>query len=258
MRRPGILALTVWRRDADVYLVTWKTNLIPPLAEPMLYLLAFGAGLGTLITAVTWRGRPVGYAAFIAPGLIAVGSMFHAFFENTYSTFVRMRFQKTFDALMATPLTVEEIILGELLWGATKGAIAGTIMTIVISLFGLLHYPSSLAIVPMSLLIGLMFAGLGLCFTSRVEGIDKFNLPTFLFITPMYLFSGTFFPLDVLPRWARTVAWALPLTHASAALRELALGQVTGQTVLSISYMTVFTVITWALSFRWMRRRLIR
>ncbi|MGH9867695.1 MAG: ABC transporter permease [Candidatus Polarisedimenticolia bacterium] len=258
MTRPSLrLAWTVWRRDADVYLVTWKTNMLPPLMEPLLYLAAFGAGLGTLISDVTWNGRPVSYAAFIAPGLIAVGVMFQSFFENTYSTFVRMHYQKTFDALLSTPLSVSDLILGELMWGASKGLLAGMLMMIVISMFGLLTWPLALGIIPFSLVNGLMFAGLGACFASRVRTIDAFNVPTFLLITPMYLFSGTFFPLDVLPPWARAVAWTLPLTHASAVTRDLAFGRAGSMMPWSLAYAIVFIVITWWLAFRWMHRRLV-
>jgi len=252
------LALKVWQRDADVYLVTWKTNVVPPLMEPILYLAAFGAGLGTLIASVTWRGEPVGYAAFIAPGMIAVGVMFQAFFENTYATFVRMRYQKTFDALLSTPLGSDEIVLGELLWGASKGTLAGLVMMLVISCFGLLEYPSALGIIPYSFLNGLMFSGLALCFTAKLDSIDAFNFPTFLLITPMYLFSGTFFPLEVLPPWARTLAWALPLTHASAATRELGLGTMSGSLAISVGYTILFAAACWWIGFRWMRRRLIK
>ncbi|HKY31289.1 MAG TPA: ABC transporter permease [Candidatus Polarisedimenticolia bacterium] len=252
------LAWKVWQRDADVYRVTWKTNMIPPLAEPLLYLAAFGAGLGAIVETVPYRGAQVSYAAFIAPGLMAVGVMFHAFFENTYSTFVRMHYQKTFDALLATPLGAADIVLGELLWGASKGFFAGALMMAVILLFGLLQLPSALWILPWSLATGLMFASLGMCFTSRVPNIDAFNLPTFLLITPMYLFSGTFFPLEVLPPWARAAAWALPLTHASSVTRGLAFGEPPAAHAASILYVACFTAAASWLSLRWMRRRIIR
>ena len=257
-RVPCRLAWKVWRRDADVYLVTWKTNMIPPLLEPILFLAAFGAGLGTLVDHVTWRGEAITYAAFIAPGLIAGSVMNQAFFENTFSTFVRLHYQKTFEALLSTPLEAGDIILGELLWGASKALATALLMMLVLSLFGYLSYPSALGIIPYSFLNGLMFAGLALCFTGRTKRIEAFNYPMYLVISPMYLFSGTFFPLEVMPEWARRIAWALPLTHAVAATREMALGRITAGLWGSAAYTALFIGATWWLGFRWMRRRLVR
>jgi len=254
----GGLAWTVWRRDADVYMVTWKTNVLPPLLEPFLFLAAFGAGLGSLINTVDWRGQPYTYASFIAPGLIAAGVMNQTFFENTFSTFVRLHYQKTFDALLATPLTAGDIILGELLWGATKGFFTGIVMLLVITGFGLMHYPTALGIIPYCFLNGLMFAGLALCFTGRTTRIEAFNFPMYLLVSPMYVLSGTFFPLEILPHWGQAIAWALPLTHAAAATREMALGRVTQGLAVSVAYTIAVTGVSCWLGFRWMKRRLFR
>jgi lipooligosaccharide transport system permease protein len=251
-------ALRIWQRNRDVYFVTWKTNLFPPLLEPILYLVAFGAGVGALVATVPYRGAPVGYTAFIAPGLLATQVMFQAFFETTYNTFVRMYYQKTFDAIIATPLSIEDIMAGELLWGATKGTIGCTIMMIAVSAFGLLHYPHALLIIPFSLLAGLFFAGLGLCFTGIVPQIDSFNFPTFLLVMPMFLFSGTFFPLEVLPRWAQWVAAGLPLTHVTNVMREAAYGRLPADLGLDLLYLAITTPLVCLLGIRLMRRRLIK
>ena len=109
------LSWRVWQRDLDVYLTTWRTNFLPPLLEPVLYVLAFGLGLGSLIGEVTYQGRVVPYLEFMAPGVVSVAIMFWAYFETTYSSFVRMYFQRTFDAIIATPLLVEDVI-----WGRTR------------------------------------------------------------------------------------------------------------------------------------------
>jgi lipooligosaccharide transport system permease protein len=109
--------LRVWQRNLTAYRQSWKISFIPPLLEPLFYLLAFGAGLSGLIGNVRYQGEEISYVRFIAPALIAITVMNSAFFENTYSSFVRMYYYKTFDAMMATPLTVEEIITGEILWG---------------------------------------------------------------------------------------------------------------------------------------------
>ncbi len=251
-------SLRVWQRNRDVYFVTWKTNLFPPLAEPILYLLAFGAGVGALVKEVQYRGEMIGYTAFIAPGLLATQVMFQAFFETTYNTFVRMHYQRTFDAIITTPLSLEDVMAGELLWGTTKGTIGCALMMVAISAFGLLHYPHALLILPFSVLAGLFFAGLGLCFTGMVPAIDSFNFPTFLFIMPMFLFSGTFFPLDVLPRWAQNIAWSLPLTHVANVIRELGLGRMPADLWWDLVYLVAATVPLWVLGIYLMKRRLVK
>ena len=113
-------ALRVWQRNFSVYQKTWKIAFLPPLLEPLLYILAFGLGLAVMVGEMSIAGRPIAYTTFIAPALIAVSIMYNAFFETTYNSFVRMYYQKTYDALLATPLNLEEIILGEMLWAATK------------------------------------------------------------------------------------------------------------------------------------------
>jgi len=133
-------SLRVWQRNYDVYLATWKVNFIPPLLEPFLYLLAFGVGLGQLVNDVTYNSTQISYLKFIGPGLIAVAIMNHGFFETTYASFVRMYYQKTFDAILSTPLTIEDVVFGELLWGATKSLFAGAIMLIVMIFFNLVSF----------------------------------------------------------------------------------------------------------------------
>jgi lipooligosaccharide transport system permease protein len=249
--------LRVWQRNWDVYLKTWKINFLPPILEPFFYLLAFGAGLGYLVGSLTFSHRLVSYTAFIAPGLLAINIMQNAFFENTYASYVRMYYQKTFDALMATPLTLEEIILGEIVWGASRSLMATVLMMIVLSFFSLLSYPSALLILPVSLLGGLAFGAAGMCFTAIMPNIESFNLPVFLFITPMFLFSGTFFPLDQLPVWAQWLAWIFPLTHAVELTRALALDLLRPSLLWNLIYLLVFCLISLPLALRLMHRRLI-
>jgi lipooligosaccharide transport system permease protein len=256
--RLNLRSLRVWQRNRDVYFVTWKTNLVPPLLEPILYLLAFGAGIGAMVRTVPYRGEAIGYTAFIAPGLLATQVMFQAFFETTYNTFVRMYYQRTFDAIVTTPLSLQDVMTGELLWGATKGTIGLAAMMFAISFFGLIHYPQALVILPFSFLAGLFFAGLGLCFTGIVPQIDSFNFPVFLFVMPMFLFSGTFFPLDVLPRWARLVAEILPLTHVVEVMREACLGRLPPRLLWDVAYLAAATVpVTW-IGIHLMQRRLVK
>jgi lipooligosaccharide transport system permease protein len=257
VRNISTRSLRVWERNRDVYFVTWKTNLFPPLLEPVLYLVAFGAGIGALVREVQYDGEMVGYTAFIAPGLLATQVMFQAFFENTYNTFVRMYYQRTFDAIVTTPLSLEDVMVGEVLWGATKGTVGCTLMLVAISFFGLLHFPHALIIVPFSFMAGLFFAGMALCFTGIVPQIDSFNFPIFLLVMPMFLFSGTFFPLEVLPGWAQTLAVALPLTHVTRVMREAAFGRLPLDLLGDVAYLAVATVPVVLLGVYLMRRRLV-
>jgi lipooligosaccharide transport system permease protein len=250
--------LRVWQRNWIVYRRTWKVNFVPPLLEPLLYLLAFGVGLAALVGDVTYRGAAIPYVGFIAPALIAVNIMNSAFFENTYASFVRMYYQKTFDAMLATPLTLTEVITGEILWGATRAVIGTALMTGVVSLFGYIRYPHGLLLLPAALLGGVAFGAVAMCFTAVVPNIDVFNLPTFLFITPMFLFSGTFFPLEALPAWAQQVANLLPLTHLVNLTRTLSLGRLDGEALAAVAYLLLFTLLFYPLALRGMRRRLIK
>src|SRR5512139_394276 len=217
-------ATKVWRRNADVFLVPLPIEALPAIIEPVLYLLAFGLGLGSLVREVRYEGQVVPYIRFLAPGTTAVAILFWSYFETTYSSYIRMYYQKTFDAILATPLLVEDVILGEMLYGTTKAAIAATIMLGVLTALGLTSFPTALWVIPLAVVGGLMFAALGLVITAYVRFISQFNVPIFVLIMPMFTFGGTFFPVDVLPRWAQAVAWCLPLTHISFLTRAAVLG----------------------------------
>ncbi|MEW6333140.1 MAG: ABC transporter permease [Thermodesulfobacteriota bacterium] len=248
----------VWQRNLSVYRQSWKVSFIPPLLEPLFYLLAFGAGLSGLIGNIRFRGEEISYIRFIAPALVAITVMNSAFFENTYASFVRMYYQKTFDAMMATPLTVEEIIAGEIIWGATKSVIATAIMMAVISGFGLIRYPEGLLLIPLAFLGGLAFGSAGMVCTALTPSIELFNLPVFLFITPMFLFGGTFFPIENLPLWAQRTATVMPLTHLVNLSRAFANGHVDASILPGAVYLAAFAALAFPLAIRRMRRRLIK
>jgi len=247
----------VWQRNAEIYRQNWKISFLPPLFEPLLYILAFGVGLAVMVGDFEYAGRPLSYPQFIAPALVSVAIMYNAFFENTYNSFVRMYYQKTFDALLATPLNLEEIILAEMLWAATKSVIAASLMSLVISLFGLFEFPGALLLVLLAVLGGLVFAAIGMICTALVPGIETFNLPIFLGITPMFLFSGTFFPLQNLPGWAQTVAQLLPLTHLVALVRGCALQLWSTDLWWSLVYLIVAAGILVPLAIALMVRRIV-
>jgi lipooligosaccharide transport system permease protein len=248
----------VWQRNFDVYKATWKVNFIPPLLEPLLYLFAFGVGLGALVRDVAYEGVTISYLKFLAPGLAATAIMNHAFFETTYASFVRMYYQKTFDAILSTPLMLEDVILGEIIWGATKALFAGTIMLVIAAVWGLIPWSAAIIILPIAFLSGMTFSSLGMCFTAIVKDIEMFNFPVFLFITPMFLFSGVFFPISSLPPWAQYVAQAMPLTFLVSVLRSLALGHFHKANTIELILLTTIAVICTFLGLKLMKKRILK
>jgi len=245
----------VWRRNLDVFMKTIRVNFLPSLIEPLLYLLALGLGLGGFVQPI--EGVP--YVNFIAPALVAISIMYGSFFECTYASFVRMFFQKTFDAIIATPISVEEVIAGELVWGATRATINSTTVLAVVAAFGLVSSPLFLLVPLLAFLGGLLFSSIAMCFTAVASNIDFFNYPAFLLVTPMFLLSGTFFPLSTLPLAVQTGAQIfLPLTHVVSITRGLVLGSVEASMLLSLVWILVGTFVFFVLSINLMKKRLIR
>ena len=245
----------VWRRDQDVFMKTYKVNFFPSLFEPLFYLVGLGFGLGGFVQ--PQEGLP--YIVFIAPALIAISMMYSSFFECTYASFVRMYYQKTFDAIIATPISLEEVIAGEILWGATKSLINSAIVLGVILAFRLVYSPFFLLILPLSFLVGLFFASLAMCFTAITPNIDSFNYPSFLFITPMFILSGTFFSITGLPVAVQTVVKIFfPLTHAVTLTRALTVGNISATLLLSLLWFLVTTPFFFTLSINLMKKRLIK
>jgi len=257
----------VWRRNVDVFLKTIKVNFLPSLLEPILYLVAFGFGLGGFIPNI--QGQP--YVNFIAPALVAIAIMNGSFFECTFASFVRMYFQKTFDAIVATPISVEEVVAGELLWGATRSTINATIVLAVIAVAGLftsaplITSPLFLLVPVIAFFCGLLFSAIAMCFTAAAPNIDFFNYPSFLFLTPMFFLCGTFFPLTSLPVAAQGLALSvLPLTQVVSVTRGAVAGGVEPILGLSteaiIAYSVVWligvTVFFFILSINLMKKRL--
>jgi lipooligosaccharide transport system permease protein len=255
-KRPKItkLSLKDWQRNRDVFTKTYRVNFIPPFLEPLLYLFALGFGLGTFLGKI----EGITYTTFIAPALISISVMNSAFFECTYGSFVRMYYQKTFDAMIATPLSLEDVIAGELLWGATRSLINGTIILLVVSAFGLVNFSLALLILPIAFLGGFLFASLGMIFTAISPNIDTLNYPTFLFITPMLLFSGTFFPLSVLPNALQKLALAvLPLANLVSINRGLTLKNLGWLQLFNLAWILIVSIILAIVAINLMRKRLI-
>lgn len=249
--------LYVWRRNLVTYRRIWRINFLVPLLEPGFYILAFGLGFSGLVGGVDYAGAHLSYVDFMAPALVATAVMWNAFFETTYASFVRMYYQKTFDAILATPVSLEEVVVAEIAWAATKAAGAVTVMLAVLMPLGFVQFPSGLWCIPLAFVAGLGFGAVGMFFTGVIPTIDMFNLPIFLFITPMFLFSGTFFPVSGIGHWAGLVSLLFPLFHLVELTRLAALGLTESYPLLNIVYLLVFTVLFGWLALWAMKRRLV-
>lgn len=244
--------LKVVRRNFQVYKKTWATSITFYFIEPVLYLAALGFGLGIFVGEI----NGLSYMAFIAPGIVAVSSMWAAASEATYSSFVKMHYQKIYHAMIAAPLSLTEVIAGEILYAAFKAVIYGMIIVVVISVLGLISSPW-LILTPLVLFAaGLIFAELGMIWTGLVPKIDHFAFFFTLIITPMFLFSGVFFPVDALPEAIQTVVWISPLYHIVLILRALASGEVGFYLVTSAFWLIAVAGILFPLPQYFVKKRL--
>lgn len=210
---------SVWHRHAKVYQRTWLVNCLPPVSEPIIYLVAFGYGLTPLVGDVTYAGQPVSYLKFIAPAMMGVGVLFQSFFEGAYASFIRLNFQRTWQALLTAPLSFTEVFLGDWLWATTKGLIAGSLTGIIAVLWGLYSGWNLLVALPIMLLGSLLFGAMGLLTAGLVRQIDQINIPIFMLIVPMFTLCGTYFPRETLPPFLERTATLLPLASLIDLLR---------------------------------------
>jgi lipooligosaccharide transport system permease protein len=246
-------AFRVWQRHFKVYTKLYRSSIALNFVEPVLYLAALGLGLGAYVKEID--GMP--YINFIAPGIIASSAMFAAVYECTYGSYVRMEYQKTFDAILATPVNLSDLVAGELMWGASKSVLYGSIIIIVISAFGLVFSPLIILTVPFLFAAGLIFAEISMIFVAIVPGIDSFNYFYTLFMTPMFLFSGIFFPLDGLPPLVSKLAFFTPLYHLVNICRSFSGGNPSSAAWDAV-WVVAVAVILAPYPFRLMRRRLVK
>ena len=252
MSTPSYRSLRVWQRNRDVFFKLWRTEVPGFFAEPILILLAMGVGLGTYVA----LGQS--YLEFIAPGIVAAYAMFSASSECTYGSFVRMKFQRTFDAIITTPVNMEDVVAGEIFWGATRSLLTTLAILIVIAAFGLVHSPWALLTIPLSVLAGLMFSSIALFFTSLSATIYTFNYYFTLFITPMFFFSGVFFPLDAFSPTVQKLCWISPLTPVANLSRALVSGHPGEGAWWGLAIIIGLTAVFFPLSLVMMRRRLLK
>ena len=250
-------AYRVWQRNRDVYLRLWKAEAIWPLAEPLITLLALGLGLGGLITRSELPGDQR-YIDFIAPGILAVFPMWAAAGECGWGSFFRMENQRTYHAIIATPVSIEDVITGEILWGATRGFISSVYILAVSAAFGLLDSPLALLVPVMAYISSFMFASISLSYTSVARSISSLNYFFALFVTPQFWLGGVFFPLERLPEELQVAAWFVPATHVVDIYRGLVQGQLNLGHLGDLAWIAVVAAVFYYLALISMRRRLIQ
>ena len=214
----------VWLRYFDVFRKSYGYYLVTTFSEPFLYLLAFGFGVGSLVGALDVEGAQVSYRRFVFSGILGQTVLFQGFYEASYGGFVRMYYQKIFHAMAVTPITLSEVLWGELLWDASKATLAAVIIAAIGAALGDFPAWAPIVVIPVAFPSSLLFAGLGLAVAARARTIEEISYPQYLLVFPMFLFCGVFFPLEQLPVPLQWVAWVLPLTSVNSLMRTLTLG----------------------------------
>ncbi|MDQ3940663.1 MAG: ABC transporter permease [Actinomycetota bacterium] len=257
-RRPTVdpsSAFRLWQHNLTSYSHSWQMNILPNFFEPFFYLLAIGFGLGQFVETIDG----VDYARFIAPGLAAVSTMYGASFDVTFNVFVKLHFDKLYDAVTVTPLSPEDVVVGEMMWAVTRSLIYGLPFVAIAAAFGLVDSWWALTVPIAAAAIGFCFSVIGLTFTAFIPTIDLYSFYFTLFVTPMFLFSGIFFPIDTLPGWAQPLAWLSPLFHAAALLRELfgVFGTDLGAAVTHFLWLVTLGVLLFPIAPNVFRHRLV-
>ncbi len=247
-------AFAVWRRNFLVWRKLALPSLLGNLADPMIYLFGLGYGLGGLLPEV----QGVSYIAFLAAGTVCSSTMNAASFEALYSAFARMHVQRTWEAILNAPVSLDDVVAGECLWAATKATIAGGAILLVIAVLGFTSGPYVLLALPVIFLAGLCFSALGLIVTALAPSYDFFMYYFTLFITPMVLLCGVFFPVEQLPALVRAISDWLPLAHTVQLVRPLVFGEMPVAPWLNIAALLTMTLVAFSIALHLTRRRLLK
>ena len=265
--QPGALATAwarIWRarrlveRNIMVYRHQWII-IFSGVFEPIFYLIGIGLGLGGIIAPLSLPdGREVAYIAYVAPALLATAAMNGAVFETIFNVFFKLNYAKTYDGVLATPMGITEIALGEMMWALMRAALYAVAMFVIMLAFGLILSPWGLLMVPAALLVAAAFASAGLAGTSYLRTVNDFDVPMGLVVMPMFLFSGTFFPISVLPDPIEWVMQINPLYHSISLIRGLSLGLIGPLQLWDLAFLVGFFAICMWIAMRQMERKLIK
>ena len=246
--------LHVWRRNSLVWRKLAVPSMLGNLADPMIYMLGLGYGLGAMLTDV----GGMSYIGFLAAGIVCSSTMMSASFETMYSAYSRMHVQRTWDAIMNAPVTLDDVVLGEAVWAASKSLLSGIAVMLVAAALGLTNSALALWAIPVIFLTGLAFASMGLIMTALSPSYDFFMYYFTLAITPMMLVCGVFFPLAQLPAPVQALAQVLPLTHAVGLVRPLMNGALPENVLLHFSVLAGYALGSFYVALVLMRRRLLQ
>lgn len=246
--------VAVWRRNWLVWQKLAVPSILGNLADPLIMLFGLGYGLGAMLGEL----GGISYFAFLASGFVASSTMYAASFEALYSAFSRMHVQRTWEAIVNAPMTLDDVLAGECAWAATKSFAAGLCMLAVVAVFGYARLPHALAVLPVIVLIGLAFAALGLVVNALASGYDYFSYYMTLFLTPMIMLSGVFFPTEQMPAAVQAAAKALPLYHGVALVRPLLSGQLPQATFLHLAVLAAYALVGFYVAMVVTRRRLLK
>jgi lipooligosaccharide transport system permease protein len=249
-------SLFLVERHALVYRHTWLV-FVSGVVEPVFYLLSIGVGLGKLVGSVHGPGGPVSYAAFVAPALLASASMNGALFDSTFNVFFRLKYEKLYDAALATPMRAGDVALGEISWALLRGALYAVAFLVVMAAMGLVHSWWGVAALPAAVLTGFAFAAGGMACTTYMRTWQDFEFVT-LATLPMFLFSTTFYPLSVYPRPLQFVVECTPLYQSVVMLRDLTLGTVGPDLLWHAAYLAVLGAIGLLVAGRRIGKLLLR
>jgi lipooligosaccharide transport system permease protein len=246
-------ATSVWFRNFVAWRKIYKTSVLLNFGEPVMSLSALGFGLGAYVT----LSRDMSFSQFIGPGLLATTVMNGVSFDMAFGAYERLRSDAVYDAMLTTPLTVEDLAAGEYLWQATRALLYGCIFLSVIVALGMVTSPWAILILPLLVITGVMFASPALAVAAIARAEEHLFYYFTLALTPMFMFAGIFFPIDRLPTWAQVVIASMPLYHAAHLFRSLAGGHLDWSLLWSLLYLIVLSVLLFPLPLRWLRRRLI-
>jgi lipooligosaccharide transport system permease protein len=243
----------VMSREVANFRTFWKATTFSSVLEPVIYLLAFGLGLGATLVD---RVDGLDYVEYVGTGMVATAVIFSSALPAMFGTFVKERFQRTYDAILAAPVDVEELVTAEMLWIGLRSGFYGCFPLLVSMLFGLDPAPGMLLVPLFAFITALGFAAFGIAVAASVAKIDQFNYVTTLFITPLFLVAGTFFPIDQLPKAVQIASQLNPLHHLVELVRDACFGFETSD-LLRVAFLVVFAVSLWRLAVSRMEKRLI-
>jgi lipooligosaccharide transport system permease protein len=242
----------VLTHDLTLFRRYWASTTFSSVVEPTIYLLAFGFGFGSLVSTVAGYR----YLDFLGTGVVATAVLFSSAFTGMFQTFVRRTFQRTYDAVLAAPVDVHELVTGEALWIAAKAGVYGCTPLLVAMVFGLDPSAGMLLVPLIAFFTGLGFGLFGIWMSAIAPSIDSFNYVISGLLTPLFLVAGTFFPIDGLPPWARALSQVNPLYHCVELVRHAVFG-LQWVDLAHLGALLVFAALMWVLAVRKMRKRLI-